>query len=74
MARKIKRFFVFLFFSIFFALLSGRIGDVKRVGKKQEVSGLLRDKKAFWPTLGKKFKWSLNTARAECYYGDECDD
>ena len=25
MARKIKRFFVFLFFSLFFSLLSGRI-------------------------------------------------
>ena len=33
MARKIKRFFVFLFFSLFFSLLSGRID---RAGKGEE--------------------------------------
>ena len=33
MARKIKRFFVFLFFSLFFSLLSGRI---ERSSKNEE--------------------------------------
>ena len=40
MAKKIKRFFVFLFFSFFFALLSGRIGGNSLQKVRQMKSGI----------------------------------
>ncbi|MBR6411690.1 MAG: hypothetical protein IKS41_00830 [Alphaproteobacteria bacterium] len=39
MARKIKRFFVFLFFSLFFSLLSGRINTSVSPKGKQVKAG-----------------------------------
>ena len=67
MARRIKRFFVFLFFSLFFSLLSGRVTVSDKSDKKDaSISG---DK------TSKTTIWSLNSARAE---GDDdpykCDD
>ena len=64
MARRIKRFFVFLFFSLFFSLLSGKV-TVKQDKKDPEISGNTK----------KVTVWSLNSARAEggepCY-GECC--
>ena len=55
MARRIKRFFVFLFFSLFFSLLSGRATVTKQEKNDSELSG--ENKKV---TV-----WALNSAHAE---------
>ena len=55
MARRIKRFFVFLFFSLFFSLLSGRVTTTKQEKNDSKLSG--ENKKV---TV-----WALNSARAE---------
>ena len=57
MARKIKRFFVFLFFSLFFTLLSGRVSTPVKSGKKDQTLSENKTTK----TVG----WALNVARAE---------
>ena len=65
MARRIKRFFVFLFFSLFFSLLSGRITVSEKADKKEaSVSGDKTPKTAVW---------SLNSARAEDDDPYKCD-
>ena len=56
MAKKIKKFFVFLFFSIFFSLLSGRIGEVRKMGRKQEICNSL---------FGRGARLSLSVAKAQ---------
>ena len=57
MARRIKRFFIFLFFSLFFSLLSGRLTVSDKVDKKAtSVSG---------EKTPKTTVWSINSARAE---------
>jgi len=44
MAKRIKRFFVFLFFSIFFSLLSGRIDSgISQKGKQPKIGNGLGD-------------------------------
>ena len=55
MARRIKRFFVFLFFSLFFSLLSGRITATKQEKNDSKLSGESK----------KVTVWALNSARAE---------
>ena len=55
MARRIKRFFVFLLFSLFFSLLSGRVTANKQEKNDTKISG--ENKKV---TI-----WSLNSAQAE---------
>ena len=62
MARRIKRFFVFLLFSLFFSLLSGRITATKQEKSDTKLAG--ENKKV---TV-----WSLNSACAECDPYDKC--
>jgi len=69
MARRIKRFFVFLLFSMFFSLLSGRISVNKQSQNDTKVSGVEK----------KRTVWSLNAALAQgdnpggmcCYEADD---
>ena len=68
MARRIKRFFVFLLFSMFFSLLSGRISVNKQSQNDTKVSGVNK----------KGTVWSLNAAMASvddpddpCYNSDD---
>ena len=65
MARRIKRFFVFLFFSLCFSLLSGRIAVP---GKSEKKDASISENKATKVTV-----WSLNSAQAEDNNPYECD-
>ncbi len=60
MARKLKRFFLFVFFSFFFTLLSGRSGPIRNSSEKG--TGVSSDNKGW------------NSAQAECCMNGVCVD